>query len=250
MNDVYIKLINIVNYHGELQLRNLNTIVFLVPNDFSYVDAESKSNKEDAKKGSIKHAIQYVKWLQSYFLDKSWQYKKDESSKEPLIHTISYGQTETENGETETDNRYLIVFQRPKNLKDKILNDVQDRYRKELFDLGWKVAEALEFTETIGGSHNAKRSEMTALMPYLNFQYDGTDVVIDIGYGTSRLAFAVAAMLQTAVYATDTSKEIFDRTNKICTALAKKKVDGVTDVSDDFKSWKSKKKEQKEKNKS
>lgn len=205
------------------QLQKLNTLVFLVPTAFSNVDNDiikSKNMDEnDIKKQSKKQSIVFIEWLSKFF-NSNWTYRKSFIHKNtPYLHELSYkGEGEEEVGE---DIRYLCVFYKKGSLCDSLkdMNKTEKLYRKRVFEEGWKLAQKYKFSEAPGGTHNTKCQFMMKLVPKLNFNYDGTDVIVDIGYGTCRLLLALAAMLGTKVYGTDIEESVFIHTKSICDNL-------------------------------
>jgi hypothetical protein len=199
------------------QLQKLNRIIFLIPEVVSNVDEDFIKSRNLDEKGiknqSLKQSRAFVQWLSKFF-NHNWRYLTHEGH--PFLHKLSYGHEKE-------DLRYLCVFRTNEIFTSVItgMNSVRTVYLKRLFQLGWEEAAKLNFTSAPGGTHNTKCEYMLTLIPYLNLKFDKSDVIIDIGYGTGRLLFALSAMLGTKVYGTDIEDKVFSHTISICEPLAK-----------------------------
>ncbi len=220
---LYAKLIRYVNCFSESILKNLNRIVFLVPSYFSNVGNQSKnSREEDIEKLRSRQCLRFLKKLNELFWDNRWEYMKIKTGddEQPLLHQITYGKRSDLNSDCVDDEdwRYLCIFQKGQPYCEPNKNEyLKLMYQRKLFTTGWKEALKTDLNRlAYGGSHNPLLNDIVKVLKYLNLKCDGNDVVIDIGYGTGVLLIALSSMLQTKVYGSEISQEIFLPTRLMC----------------------------------
>ena len=204
-------------------------MVLLVPSMYSNVENEDELLKKGASASDIealrkKQCLKFLTELAKLFWDKRWRFKTKDGS--PVLVPIRYGEDDEVEQHDMKDTRFLCIFSF-EGVQTSTIYDgkslLEKLYLKKLFIAGWEEATNGSISElALYGSHHANSTDMAKVLSHLNLKQDGTDVVVDIGYGTSALLFGLAAVLQgTRVIGSENDEEVFQNTEKFISSLSK-----------------------------
>ena len=216
--DFYLKLASYISIFQNSLLRNLATVVVLVPTYLSNVDDDIKkklgNDKTKIQEQSRKQSAAFINWLLKRL--SGWEYSADPSSdsSQPFLQQVGYGSKDD-------DTRYLCILKKANHqFVERELLPMESSVLRFMFEYGWQEAKQKKFTEAPNGSHSASKvADVAALIPQLGFTFDGSDVLVDIGYGTCNLVFAMSAMLGVTVYGTDIVPTVFTHTVALISSL-------------------------------
>jgi hypothetical protein len=189
---------------------------------FSNVENQNENemtNDDAVEKLRKKQCLLFLEKLNQLFWNKKWKFKTNNG--EPFLHKIRYGEERAKKVLEVVDHRFLCIFSKeevessdPKTLVE---HPMENAYLRRLFFNGWELGEKTLISKLAqGGSHNPFSLDIYLLLKHLNLKLDGNDVVIDIGYGTGTLLYGLACMLQTKVYGSEISPEVFSNTVNSC----------------------------------
>ena len=188
---------------------------------YSNVEKEEELKRKGACDDDIedlrsKQCSKFLTGLSKLFWDKRWKFLTNQDGT-PFLNKIVYG-----DDKAVKDTRFLCIL-----CKDGVetfdftdgKNALEKFYLQKLFKTGWSLgASSLVSQLAVEGSHHAHSDNIVKMLKHLNLKLDGTDVVVDIGYGTSALLFGLAAFLNglegtcTTVYGSENSENVFDTT--------------------------------------
>jgi hypothetical protein len=211
---------------GEFVLKSLNRIVLLVPSMFSNVEEEEElirkgTSQDDIEDLRSKQCSTFLNGLSKLFWDKRWKFLTNQDGT-PFLNQIVYGKKDDVE-----DTRFLCIF-----CKDgvetfdftTVMNPLERFYMKKLFTTGWGLGtKSIVSILAVEGSHHAHSDNFVKILKHLNLKLDGTDVVVDIGYGTSALLLGLAGFLNglegkgATVYGSENSINVFNTTKDSCT---------------------------------
>ena len=205
---------------------------------FSFVESQNENemtNDDAVENLRSRQCLLVLQKLNKLFWNKQWKFKTNDDGK-PFLHRINYGDENADKSLRVADYRYLCIFSKervePSDQKpsDQKLNEkpvlhtdpLESAYLRRLFLSGWNLGKETILSELAsGGSHNPHSTDIVRLLKHLNLKLDGTDIVIDIGYGTGTLLYALACMLQTRVYGSEISIEVFNNTKQFINSTKK-----------------------------
>lgn len=191
-------------------------------------ELRNKSTSEsDIEKLRSKQCSVFLTSLSKLFWDKRWKFLNNPDGT-PFLNKIVYG-----DDRDVKDTRFLCIF-----CKDGVetfdftagKNALEKFYLQKLFKTGWSLAtHSIVSQLAVEGSHHAHSDNIVKMLKHLNLKLNGTDVVVDIGYGTSALLFGLAGFLNgldgisTTVYGSENSENVFETTIKSIDSLSKSK---------------------------
>jgi hypothetical protein len=184
--------------------------------------ASKEEDIEGIEKRRMDQCLKFLNKLNLLFWDKKrWKFLTNEDGT-PFLNKIFYCNVKNIN-DYALDSRFLCIFRRtdvPITDYTSNMNPMQNIYMEKLFTAGWDFAMKVCDDLTMEGSHQAQSIDLLSLLKHLNLKLDGTDVVVDIGYGTSALLMGLATLLNglegkdTRVYGSEKSENVFKSTEQ------------------------------------